>query len=190
MFYAFNSRWGGKSINDFRQLLKYGADKVCVNTAAVENPTLITQAAEKFGSQCVVVSIDVKRINSNYYRVFTHSGKQNTGLEPVEFAKKVESNGAGEILLTSIDNDGSMRGYDITISKKVSEAVKIPIIASGGAGIYQHMVEILTNTKVSAISAASIFHFTEQTPLEAKENLAKKGINVRLFKPLQNVSPS
>ena len=171
---------GVKSIGDFRELLKVGADKVCINTAAVENQSLIAQAAEKFGSQCVVVSIDIKKINSKVYKVFTYSGKNNTGLEPVEFVKKIEQLGAGEILLTSIDNDGTMNGYDLETTKKISETVNIPVIVSGGAGNYNDMYRVLVEGKASAVAAASIFHFTEQTPLEAKKYLKSKGQIVRI----------
>ena len=170
---------GVTTIEDFRELLKVGADKVCFNTSAVENKTLVAQAAEEFGSQCIVVSIDVRRSQYGRYEVYTHSGNKPTGLDPIEFAELVESLGAGEILLTSIDFDGAMCGYDLPIIEKISEAVSIPVIASGGAGSYKHMLDVLTNTKASAIAAASIFHFTEQTPCEAKKSLKSKGQIVR-----------
>lgn len=171
---------GIRSVEDVRGLLKVGADKISINTAAVENPELITQIAEKFGAQCVVVSIDFKKHENGTYEVFTNSGTRPTGQNPVDFAVKCEKLGAGEILLTSIDLDGTMKGYDVEITKQVAESVSIPVIASGGAGNYEHMADVLLNGKASAVAAASIFHFTQQTPLEAKNYLKEKGINVRI----------
>lgn len=171
---------GVRVLEDVRQLLQVGADKVAINTAAVENPELIQQTATRFGSQCVVVSIDAKRHLDGTYEVYTHSGTVPTGKDPVSLAQEVASLGAGEILLTSINRDGTMKGYDIELTRPVSEAVSIPVIASGGAGNYQHMLEVLQEANVSAVAAASIFHFTQQTPLEAKRYLQKHGIKVRL----------
>lgn len=171
---------GVRVLEDVRQLLQVGADKVAINTAAVENPELIQQTATRFGSQCVVVSIDAKRHPDGTYEVYTHSGTVATGKDPVLLAQEVASLGAGEILLTSINRDGTMKGYDIELTRRVSEAVSIPVIASGGAGNYQHMLEVLQEANVSAVAAASIFHFTQQTPLEAKRYLRKHGIKVRL----------
>jgi imidazole glycerol-phosphate synthase subunit HisF len=172
---------GGVSrIEDVRGLLKVGADKVAINSAAVSNPELITRSAEMFGAQCVVVSIDVKKEADGRYMVYTHSGKQETGLEAVDFAVKMEKLGAGELLVTSIDLDGTMRGYDIEIIKKISQEVSIPVIASGGAGDYRHMLEVVEKTKADALAAASIYHFTEQTPKEAKLFLAENGVSVRI----------
>jgi len=171
---------GIRSIEDVRGLLKVGADKISINTAAVENPELITQISERFGAQCVVVSIDFKRHNDGSYEVYTHSGTRPTGKEPIAFARECERLGAGEILLTSIDRDGTMTGYDIELTKSVCEAVSIPVIASGGAGSYEDMAQVLIEGEASAVAAASIFHFTQQTPLEAKSYLRAKGVNVRL----------
>jgi len=171
---------GVKSVADVRRLLQVGADKVAINTAAIQNPELIHLAAQQFGSQCVVISIDVKEHSNGTYEVFTHAGTQPTGKDPVIWAKEVESLGAGEILLTSIDRDGTMTGYDTELTKNISHAVSIPVIASGGAGSYQDMASVLLEGRASAVAAASIFHFTQQTPLEAKHFLNGLGLNVRL----------
>ena len=172
---------GVRTIDDVRRLLRVGADKVALNTSGVENPELVRQVAERFGSQCAVVSIDAKRSKDNRnYEVYTYSGTHPTGINPVNLAQKVEEMGAGEILLTSIDRDGTMNGYDIELIGSVSNSISIPVIASGGAGNYEHMFQALTQGKASAVAAASIFHYTEQTPLEAKHYLAKRGIPVRL----------
>ena len=171
---------GVKSVADVRGLLQVGADKVAINTAAVQNPELIQAAAQQFGSQCVVISIDVKQQSNGTYEVLTHAGTQPTGKDPVRWAKEVESLGAGEILLTSIDRDGTMTGYDTELTKNISHAVSIPVIASGGAGSYQDMASVLLEGRASAVAAASIFHFTQQTPLEAKHFLNGLGLNVRL----------
>ena len=171
---------GVRSVEDVRRLLEVGADKVAINTSAVESPELVTAVASRFGSQCVVVSIDFKLHADGRYEVYTHSGTKPSGLDPVDFAKACQSRGAGEILLTSIDRDGFMTGYDLTLTRQVSEAVNIPVIASGGAGNYEHMAQALFDGKASAVAAASIFHYTEQTPLEAKKHLHTKGLAVRL----------
>jgi cyclase len=171
---------GVKSVADVRRLLQVGADKVAINTAAVQNPELIQAAAQQFGSQCVVISIDVKQQSNGTYEVLTHAGTQPTGKDPVRWAKEVESLGAGEILLTSIDQDGRMAGYDIELTKKVSQAVSIPVIASGGAGSYEDMALVLQEGGASAVAAASIFHYTQQTPLEAKLFLKNEGLHIRL----------
>lgn len=171
---------GVRTLEDVRRLLQVGADKVAVNTAAVQTPGLIRQAAQRFGTQCVVVSIDAKQLGNGQYEVYTHSGTRPTELDPVTLAQEVEKLGAGEILLTSIDRDGTMTGYDLELTRQVSEAVSIPVIASGGAGNYEHMLQVLFQGKASAVAAASIFHFTQQTPLEAKRYLAEHGIPVRL----------
>ncbi len=172
---------GVRSVDDIKHLLDVGADKVSINTAAIQNPNLINEAAEIFGSQCIVVSIDYKKNNFGKLEVFSNSGKIPTNLEPYEWAREVEKRGAGEILLTSIERDGTLTGYDIDTLKKVSENVGIPVIASGGAGNYDDMYKILSQTKVTAIAAASIFHFTEQTPKEAKKYLKLKGFAVRIL---------
>jgi len=171
---------GIKSVEHVRQLLRVGADKVALNTAAVENPSLIGQIAQRFGSQCVVVSIDFRRHANGKCEVFIRSGTQGTGLDPVSVAQEAERRGAGEILLTSIDRDGTMQGYDEDATRQVCQAVSVPVIASGGAGNYQHMAAVLREAKASAVAAASIFHFTQQTPLEAKQYLASQGFAVRL----------
>lgn len=171
---------GIKNIEDIRNLLKVGADKVAINSSAITNPDLIRLASNEFGSQCVVVSIDAKRLTDGTYEVFTHSGTKPTDKTPLEIAKNVESLGAGEILLTSIDRDGTMGGYDLELIKSVSQCLSIPVIASGGAGNYEHLFDALTEGKADAVAAASIFHFTEQTPLGAKQFLKTKGLNVRL----------
>ncbi|MDZ8056373.1 MAG: glycosyl amidation-associated protein WbuZ [Aulosira sp. ZfuVER01] len=170
---------GVQTVADVKRLLQVGADKVAINTAAVFTPELVKSAAQLFGSQCIVVSIDTKKLHSGNYEVFTHSGTQPTGKDPVTFAQEVEQLGAGEILLTSIDADGTMTGYDIELIRRVSLKVSIPVIASGGAGNYEHMASALIEGGASAIAAASIFHFTEQTPLQAKRFLKERGINVR-----------
>jgi cyclase len=159
---------GVRHLDDVMRLLRVGADKVAINTAAVDHPDLIRAAASQFGSQCVVVSIDAFRHPDGTYEVFTRSGTAATGLDPVALATRAEALGAGEILLTSIDRDGTMEGYDVELVHQVSTAVSIPVIASGGAGSYEHMAEALREGGASAIAAASIFHFTQQTPLEAK----------------------
>lgn len=171
---------GVKTIEDVRDLLAVGADKVAINTAAVETPDLVRDGANEFGSQCIVVSIDVARRSDGGLQVVTNCGRQATGRDPVAWAKEVESLGAGEILLTSVDRDGTMRGYDLDLVHDVAAAVAIPVIASGGCGAYQHMADVLGASRASAVAAASIFHFTEQTPREAKAYLAKQGFRVRL----------
>lgn len=170
---------GVKTLDHFKKLLRAGADKIAVNTAAYENPELVTAAANRFGNQCVVASIDVQRTDSGHVCV-SHSGSRPRDLCPIKWAKKLEQLGAGEILLTSVDLDGTMEGYDLTITNAVTEAVNIPVIASGGAGGYAHMHEALAAGGASAVAAASIFHFTELTPLGAKDYLSEQGIPVRI----------
>ena len=170
---------GVRTVDDIRDLLSVGADKVAINTAAIENPGLIRQGAESFGVQCMVIAIDARKTD-NGWEVMTQCGRQATGLDPVEHARNVEALGAGEIILTSIDRDGTMQGYDIELTQRVSSAVGIPVIASGGAGTYAHMADVLRGGGAAAVAAASIFHFTEQTPREAKLFLREQGFNVRL----------
>jgi imidazole glycerol-phosphate synthase subunit HisF len=170
---------GVRTIDDVRSLLMVGADKVAMNTAAIEKPGLIREVADRFGSQCAVVSIDASRNVDGTYQVFSHAGTRSTGLDPVSVAREAERMGAGEILLTSIDHDGAMDGYDLELTIRVAEAVRIPVIASGGAGNYQHMADALRLGHASAVAAASMFHFTEQTPLEAKRYLDELGFAVR-----------
>jgi len=179
-FFPFAVGGGITCVEDVRRLLRVGADKVVLNTAAVERPELISEIAQRFGSQCVIMSIDARRNEDGAYETFIHSGKQPTGQDPVMVARRSAELGAGEILITSIDRDGTMMGYDIELTRQVSEAVFIPVIASGGAGNYEHMAQVLREGKVSAVSAASIFHFTQQTPLEAKRYLKGQGFMVRL----------
>jgi len=171
---------GVTSLADVRGLLAVGADKVAINSAAVARPELVAEVADAFGSQCVVVSIDARREADGSLQVYTHAGTVPTGRHPADVAREVEVRGAGEILVTSIDRDGTMAGYDTDLVKLVAEAVKVPVIASGGAGTYDHMYEVISEGKASAAAAASMFHFTHQTPLEAKRYLGERGIPVRL----------
>jgi len=171
---------GIKTVDDVMLLLKSGADKVAVNSQAVNSPDIIRDAAKSFGSQCIVVSIDAKRKPGNQFEVCIQNGTRATGIDPEEFARKMEDFGAGEILLTSIDQDGTMLGYDLELIRNVTRAVSIPVIASGGAGPFPNMLEALTEGKASALAAASIFHFTEATPMGIKKYLAERGIRVRL----------
>jgi cyclase len=170
---------GIRTVEDMRELLLAGADKVSINTTAVKNPTIISEGAYRFGSQCIVVAIDAKRVGEQY-RVFIKGGREDTGLDAIEWAIKVEELGAGEILLTSIDTDGTKDGYDIELTKAVSEAVKIPVIASGGAGKMEHFLEVFKKTNCSAALAASVFHFREISIKELKLFLKSNGINVRI----------
>jgi cyclase len=170
---------GIKNIDQIRRLLLAGADKVSINSAAYENPTLIREAAYSFGSQCVVVSIDVRKHPDGRYECYSHSGTRPTGIAPETWAEAAEEFGAGEILLTSVERDGTMLGYDIDLIERVNSRVSIPVIASGGAGSYQDMLDVLIKGHASAVAAASIFHFTQQTPLEAKRHLARAGLAVR-----------
>ena len=169
-----------KNLDDIRQLLNEGADKISINTEAVKNPNLIKRSSNTFGSQCIVVSIDVKKNKNNIHEVYIDRGRKNTGMDIVEWSKEVEALGAGEILLTSIDNDGSLKGYDIDLLKKVSNVVSIPVIAFGGVGKWEHFVDGINLGNVNAVSAANIFHFTEHSTYRAKEFMKKSGLNVRL----------
>ncbi len=173
---------GLREIDDMRRMLKAGADKVSINTAAVQNPKLITEGAEKFGSQCIVVAIDAKRQkNSNgaKWQVLTHGGRKATGIDVIEWAKQVVALGAGELLLTSWDADGQRTGYDLELNRVISEAVIVPVIASGGAGTLEHLYEALAIGKADAVLAASIFHYQIYSIRQAKEYLAERGIPVR-----------
>jgi cyclase len=171
---------GIRTVEDMSTMLKAGADKVSINSAAIARPELIREGAEKFGSQCMVVSIDAKKTGADQWRVFTHGGRKEAGLDAVEWAKEAVSLGAGEIVLNSIDADGTKAGYDIEITRRISEAVGVPIVASGGAGNLDHMVDVLKEGKADAVLAASIFHFGEFTVGEVKAHLAKADIPVRL----------
>ncbi len=171
---------GIRTIDDFRKILNAGADKISVNSAALKRPELITEAAEKFGSQCVVVAIDAKKRDESGFDVYLNGGRVNTGKDAVEWAIEAEKLGAGEILLTSMDCDGTKAGYDIELTKAVSSAVSIPVIASGGAGTMEHFAEALTDGGAEAALAASLFHYREMEIIDLKKYLAEKGISVRL----------
>ena len=170
---------GVRTVDDARKLLRAGADKVGVNTAAVERPEVIGEIALEFGAQCVVVAIDAKEVEPGRFEVFTHGGRRPTGLDAVEWTARVEELGAGEILLTSMDRDGTRDGYDLELTRRVVEACRIPVIASGGVGTLEHLVEGARDGKADAVLAASIFHFGEHTVAEAKEELTKAGLLVR-----------
>jgi cyclase len=171
---------GVRTVDDIRGLLAVGADKVSINSAAVTTPDIIKAGASEFGSQCIVVSIDVRRGADGRAEVVTECGRNPTGRDPVEWAKTVAGLGAGEIILTSVERDGTMIGYDVELVRHVAEAVEIPVVASGGCGNYGHMADVLRGTRTSAVAAASIFHFTEQTPREAKRYLAGCGFPIRI----------
>ena len=170
---------GVQSINAISKLLNSGADKVSINTAAVKNPEVVIESSKKFGSQCIVVAIDAKR-KDDKWEIFTHGGRNNTGIDAIEFAKKMEESGAGELLVTSMDRDGTQMGYDIELMSKISSSVNIPLIASGGVGNLDHLVEGIKLGNASAVLAASIFHFGEFSIKEVKEYLKSKNISVRL----------
>ena len=176
---------GVRTLENIRQLLNAGADKVSINTAAVENPEFVTAAAHRFGSQCIVVAIDAKQVSSKEaglarWGIFTHGGRKPTGLEAVAWARHMEQKGAGEILLTSMDQDGTKDGYDLPLTRAVSEAVSIPVIASGGAGTVAHLYEALGEGKADAVLAASIFHYQTHSISEAKTYLKEHGLPVRI----------
>lgn len=170
---------GVRKVDDIRRLLNAGADKVSINTSAVTNPDLVAEASGYFGSQCIVVAIDSKRVG-DHWEVFTHGGRKPTGLDAVEWAKKMESLGAGELLLTSMDRDGTKSGFDLELTRGISDAVDIPIIASGGVGNLQHLVDGVKEGHADAVLAASIFHFGEYTVDEAKRYMKQYGVEVRL----------
>jgi len=166
-------------IEHIQRLLQVGADKISINTAALENPSFVREASHHFGSQCIVVAIDARRLSDGRYECYSHCGTKPAGRSAIEWAQEVEFLGAGEILLTSIERDGTMEGYDIELIRGISEAVQIPVIASGGAGNYHHFYEAVANGGANAVAAASMFHFTQQTPLEAKQFLKAKGLPIR-----------
>ncbi|MCH5275981.1 MAG: imidazole glycerol phosphate synthase subunit HisF [Lachnospiraceae bacterium] len=180
VFIPFTVGGGIRSVEDFKMLLREGADKVSVNSAAIMNPQLIAEAADKFGSQCVVVAIDAKRRPDGGFNIYKNGGRVDMGIDAVEWAIQAERLGAGEILLTSMDCDGAKGGYDLALTKAVSAAVKIPVIASGGAGTEEHFFEALTEGGAEAALAASLFHYKELEIREVKEYLRQKGVSVRL----------
>ena len=170
---------GVRSIDDVKKLLNFGADKVSINTAAVQNPEVVVESSKKFGSQCIVVAIDAKK-NADKWEVFTHGGRNKTGIDAIEFAKTMEKNGAGELLVTSMDRDGTQVGYDIELMSTISSKVNIPVIASGGVGSLDHLVDGIKLGNASAVLAASIFHYGKFSVKQAKEYLNSKGIPVRI----------
>ncbi|CAG7856728.1 cyclase [biofilm metagenome] len=175
---------GIRTLDDIRNMLNAGADKVSINSAAVFNPEFVREAAEKFGSQCIVVAIDAKKVSPEgepmLWEIFTHGGRKPTGIDAVEWAKRMVAYGAGEILLTSMDKDGTKSGFDLPLTKAISEAVGVPVIASGGVGCLDDLADGVLEGKADAVLAASIFHFAEHTILQAKERMAERGIEVRL----------
>src|SRR6187551_2505551 len=170
---------GVRTVEDIRKLLTCGADKVSINTAAVNNRGFVKEAAEKFGDQCIVVAIDAKKVGDRW-EIFTHGGRKPTGIDAVDYAREVVALGAGEILLTSMDRDGTKSGYDIPLTRAIADAVRVPVIASGGVGTLGHMVEGIRDGHATAVLAASIFHFGEHTVREAKTYMAKAGLPMRL----------
>jgi cyclase len=170
---------GVRSLNDIRNLLKAGADKVAINTTAVKRPDFVREASNKFGSQCIVVSIDAKSVQLGKYEIFTHGGRLATGIDAVQWAKKMEEFGAGEILLTSMDHDGTKKGFNIPLTRAICDSVSVPVIASGGVGSLEHLVDGVIEGHASAVLAASIFHFGTFSIKQAKEHLKKSGVSIR-----------
>lgn len=180
LFIPFTVGGGLRTMEDLRDILRAGADKTAINTAAVKNPQLIADGARMFGSQCIVVAIDAKRVAPGKWEVYIHGGRTPTGLDAVQWAKRAEELGAGEFLLTSMDCDGTKNGYDLELTRTISEAVGVPVIASGGAGTVEHLYEALTLGQADAVLAASIFHYREISIRETKEYLRQRGVTVRL----------
>ncbi|WP_119419248.1 imidazole glycerol phosphate synthase subunit HisF [Desertibaculum subflavum] len=178
-FMPFTVGGGVRAVEDVRRLLLAGADKVSINTAAVQTPDVVRQAAERFGAQCIVVAIDAKQVAPGRFEVFTHGGRKATGLDAVAWAKRMAATGAGEILLTSMDRDGTREGFDLALTRAVSDAVPVPVIASGGVGTLDHLADGIAEGHASAVLAASIFHFGEATVAQAKQVLSARGIPVR-----------
>ncbi len=180
VFIPFTVGGGIRSVESMRRMLKSGADKISINTAAVEHPEIISEGAKKFGSQCIVLAVDARRrINGEGWEVFIHGGRTETGLDALDWIRKGVELGAGEILLTSMDADGTKDGYDIALTRAVSEAVNVPVIASGGAGTFEHFLQVLTEGKADAVLAASVFHYGQYTIRQVKEFLKSRGIEVR-----------
>ena len=179
VFIPFTVGGGIRTVEDFKVLLREGADKISVNSAAIMNPELISRAADKFGSQCVVVAIDAKRREDGGWNIYKHGGRLDTGIDAIEWAKKVEALGAGEILLTSMDCDGTKAGYDLALTRAIADAVSIPVIASGGAGTLEHFYDALTEGGADAALAASLFHYKELEISQVKDYLSDRGISVR-----------
>jgi len=171
---------GVREVHDVRRLLNAGADKVSMNTSAVTNPQLVADASARYGAQCIVVAIDAKQTDPGHWQVFTHGGRNNTGLDAIAWAQRVEQLGAGEILLTSMDRDGTQSGFDLELTRAISDAVGIPVIASGGVGSLQHLADGITQGRADAVLAASIFHFGQHTVGQAKRFMAAQGIPIRL----------
>jgi cyclase len=174
---------GVRELQDIRNLLNAGADKVAINSAAIHNPEFVREAAQRFGSQCIVVAIDAKQVEQGdqpRWEIFTHGGRKPTGIDAIQWAEKMTGYGAGEILLTSMDRDGTKNGFDLELTSRISDAVTVPVIASGGVGNLQHLVDGIVEGKADAVLAASIFHFGEHTVPEAKQYMAERGITVRL----------
>lgn len=180
VFIPFTVGGGVRSATDVRVMLELGADKVSLNSAAVADPKLVAESAERFGSQCIVVAVDAKAVGEGRWEVYTHGGRRGTGLDAVEWAKRVVELGAGEILLTSMDTDGHKHGYDIALTRSISEAVEVPVIASGGAGHPQHFVDAVVQGRADAVLAASIFHYGEYSIAETKRYMHAHGLPVRL----------
>ena len=181
VFIPFTVGGGIRTVDDFKALLREGADKISINSSAINTPNLISEAADKFGSQCVVVAIDAKkRADGSGWNIYKNGGRIDVGIDALEWARKVESLGAGEILLTSMDCDGTKAGYDLALTRAIAEAVNIPVIASGGAGTLEHFYEALTDGKADAALAASLFHYKELEIKEVKQYLREKGVSVRL----------
>ena len=178
-FIPLTAGGGIRNISDIQEILKVGADKVSINTTALTDPNFIKHASNKFGSQCIVVSIDVKETSPGMYEVFKNRGKEPTGLDPISWAKKVASLGAGEILLTSIDKEGTLSGYDLNLIESVAKEVSIPVIANGGAGTRQHFVDCIKKGKASAVAASSIFHFSDSSITQVKSFIFNSGIPIR-----------
>lgn len=176
---------GIRTLDDMSIMLKAGADKISINSAAISHPEIIQEGAKKFGSQCIVVSIDVKRVSDDRWEVFSHGGRKSTGMDTVEWACKAVDHGAGEIVLNSIDADGTKAGYDLVITKRISESISVPVVASGGAGNLEHMAQVLETGKADAVLAASIFHFGEYTVSDVKDYLSSRGIPIRTMAALE-----